>query len=333
MDRQIIERYSDSIFEQAKRRYDVADDRIRQLGGFESFIYEFERGARDYILRIGHSLRRTEAQIQGEVDWINYLARGGVSVSGAVRSVGGNLVESIADAHDGRFLVTAFAKAQGRPPWEVGWTRELYEIYGQLLGRMHALAKAYKPADGNWLRPHWDDPVMDYVEETLPASEALAREKYRTLVAYLQTLPRDDESYGLIHYDAHGANLYVDDNGTITLFDFDDCAYGWFILDIAMVLFYIVMGEQDERGFTREFMNHFLRGYRRENQLDAMWLKEIPYFLKLREIDLYGAIHGSFDVNNLDEPWNIRYMQDRKYRIENDVPYLDFDFESLAGLL
>jgi hypothetical protein len=55
--------------------------------------------------------------------------------------------------------------------------------------------------------------------------------------------------------------------------------------------------------------------------------------LKLREIDLYAVIHRSFDVDNLDDPWVARYMHNRKQRIEDGVPTIDFDFESLAGCL
>jgi Ser/Thr protein kinase RdoA (MazF antagonist) len=90
----IKERYSDAILEGAVRRFGIAPDRIRLLDGFESFMYEFERDGGDYILRIGHSLRRNENLIQGEVDWINYLAAGGASVAGAVLSEQGNLVEA-----------------------------------------------------------------------------------------------------------------------------------------------------------------------------------------------------------------------------------------------
>ena len=100
--------------------------------------------------------------------------------------------------------------------------------------------------------------------------------------------------------------------------------------DIAIVLFYAAMWEESAGGFTKEFMRYFLRGYSRENQLDPSWLKEIPYFLKLREIDLYALIHRSFDVENLDDPWCAGYMRGRKDFIEGNVPYIDFDFESLA---
>ena len=87
-------------------RYGIEEGHIGLLDGFESFIYEFD-WTRDGvvepgILRIGHSLRRTPALIQAEVDWINYLAEGGAGVAKAWLSAGGNLVEAVEDGKDGQ---------------------------------------------------------------------------------------------------------------------------------------------------------------------------------------------------------------------------------------
>lgn len=333
MEKQIKEKFTDAILQTAMARYNIAADQIQPLGGFESFIYGFERGSKGYILRLSHSSRRSEAMIHGEVDWINYLADGGTPLAGAIRSAEGNLVEPIADGSGGSFLATAFEKAAGKPPWDVGWTPDLFETYGRLLGKMHALTQSYKPSQPVWQRPHWNDEAMQEFHQFLPASEVIVLEKHKALLDYLHTLPRDSVSYGLIHFDAHEGNLFIDPPGRITLFDFDDCAYNWFVADLAIVLFYIVRGKDDEVAFAREFMPHFLRGYSRENRLDPRWLREIPHFLKQREIDLYAVIHRSFDINNLDHPWVAGFMRHRKQRIEHDVPYLDFDFESLAAYL
>jgi Ser/Thr protein kinase RdoA (MazF antagonist) len=333
MEKRIKERYSDTILREAMRRYDIAPDRICLLDGFESFMYEFERGPEAYILRIGHTFRRTEALIQGEVDWINYLADGGATVARAILSSEGNMVEPLDDGRGERFLATAFQKARGKPPWETSWAPSLYESYGQLLGRMHALSKDYVPADPAWRRPQWDDEIMLDVETHLPETDTLVVERFRELMAHLATLPRDTGSYGLIHFDAHGGNLLIDAKGTITLFDFDDCNYSWFANDLAIVLFYLVVGREDGPTYLEGFLRHFLQGYRRENRLDPGWLREIPHFLKLREIDLYAVIHRSFDVANLDDPWCARYMRGRKQRIEAGLPFVEFDFETLGMLL
>jgi Ser/Thr protein kinase RdoA (MazF antagonist) len=198
---------------------------------------------------------------------------------------------------------------------------------------MHALSKGYKLPNLAWKRPEWDDELMLDVAHNLPTSEHKALDRFRALRAHLQTLPRDAKSYGMIHFDAHRGNLFVDDEGQITLFDFDDCHYNWYANDVAIVLFYMVVNIEDPATVAREFMPHFLQGYRRENRLDARWLQEIPHFLKLREIDLYAVIHRSFDVDNLDDPWCSAFMQSRKERIESDVPFLDFPFESLTEYL
>jgi Ser/Thr protein kinase RdoA (MazF antagonist) len=174
---------------------------------------------------------------------------------------------------------------------------------------------------------------MEFVRRYLPASETVARDKYQAQLDHVYTLARDNASYGLIHQDAHGSNLLVDEAGVITLFDFDECAYSWFINDIAIVLFYIVMDAQDWPAFTRGFMTHFLRGYRQAHRLDPRWLKEIPCFLKLREIELYAAMHRDFDVSNIENAWCARFMRDRKYKIEHDVPFIDFDFGLLVAHL
>jgi amicoumacin kinase len=333
MEERIRERFHDDIFQAIIQRFGIADGQIRSLDAFESFIYEFERDGAGYILRIGHSLRRSEALIQGEVDWINYLAEGGVSVSRAIHSEHGKLVEVVEDGQGGQFLATAFVKAQGKPPWVVGWTPALYETYGELLGRIHARTRSYHPVQPAWKRPEWDDDIFEFVDHFLPATEVFARQRYHALLKHLHHLPKDSHSYGLIHQDAHSSNLMVDGSGRLTLFDFDDCGYSWFINEIAIVLFYIAQDAEDIVAFTRSFMSHLLRGYQKVCVLDPRWLKEIPNFLKVREIELYAAIHRDFDIHNIDNQWCARFMHKRKSLIEQNVPFIDFDFETLAEQL
>lgn len=333
MEKEIKDRFHDGILQEAMRRYRIGEGNIHLLDGFESFMYEFQQDGRDYILRLAHSRRRSVELIQGEVDWINYLAAGGAGVARAILSRQGNLVEAVDDGRGGQFLATAFVKARGDHPRGAVWTPEFYERYGRALGRIHALTRRYQPADPAWRRPDWDDPIMLQVETLLPPSEGLVVERYRELGAYLRALPKDPEGYGLIHQDFHAGNFFVDDEGRITAFDFDDCVYSWFIYDIAMVLFYSALFAEDGRAFTETFMPCFLQGYRRENALDPAWLAEMPHFLKLREIDLYAVIHRSFDLESTEDRFVAHYMPGRRERIEGEVPVIDYDFASLARYL
>ncbi len=337
---EIKNRFSDDLLREAIDRYGISPDKVKLLGDFDSFVYEFERSGQNGILRISHSSKRSASLVRGELDWIGHLVQGGAAVSAATPSESGELLEELDDEHGETFLVAAFRRAEGVSPKSGEWTREITEQYGELLGRIHRLSRNYSPTNPAWLRLAWNDPVMLDVEETLSGVDGSGLdgsgldgrvlEQFRRLLTILEKLPKDKASYGLIHQDAHGENLKIDEAGRITLFDVFDCAYSWFVNDIAIVLFYAAMWEEDRSVFTQEFMRHFLEGYRRESELEASWLTAMPAFLKLREIDLYAVIRREFGSDWQDDGWNAGYMHGRKERIEAGLPYIDYDFSKLA---
>ncbi len=326
MEKHIKERYHDGILTEARGRFGVDESKIKLLDGFESFIYEFEKGGAEFILRIGHSSHRTENQVNAELDWVNYLSDGGVGVARAVPSENGKLVESI-DAGDGtQFLASAFVKAPGTHIPRAERKGEILTEWGRQIGRIHRLTKDYKPSRPEWRRNHWHEEIGGW-EKYLPADQTLVTQRFLDLCALLRTYPTGRDEYGLIHTDAHAGNFFVHD-GRITLFDFDDSAYIWFISDIAIVIFYMVMYPLEgmsREDYGRHILKYFMPGYNEENRLDDIWMKRLPEFLKLREFELYLVIYRSFDIDNLDA-WCANYMNGRREKLENETPFLDIDF-------
>ena len=100
-------------------------------------------------------------------------------------------------------------------------------------------------------------------------------QKYDQLLAELHTLPQDADSYGLIHFDFNDGNFTVDyDNGDITVFDFDDSCYFWFMFDLACAweggigrTTFRTLPER--RAFMDRYMEQVMAGYSRENILGA----------------------------------------------------------------
>lgn len=332
MEEKIRSRLNEQILADARRRYGIASGKIEELGGFESFIYSFAKDEAQYILRLGHSLRRSPGLIQGEVDWINHLARGGAGVAKAINSEAGNLIELLPDGQGDYFLATAFVRAMGGPIWQMeGWTERFMRNYGRLLGRVHALTKQYTLPDPDWKRPQWDAPIMTDTSISLPQLDPEVMNLVSKNLAALRRLPTPPDAFGIIHQDAHTGNLFVDEDGRITLFDFDDCVYGHFIYDIAMVLFYAVTNREHPVQFCHQFWPLFWQGYCEENQLDPVWLKEIHPFMKLREMDLYGVILR--DVPNYEADWWIGgFMRDRRENILAERPYINFDFTRIQPI-
>ncbi|RPI25146.1 MAG: hypothetical protein EHM70_20445, partial [Chloroflexota bacterium] len=248
MDKITRKLYNDRIYQEALARFGLASESVKKLGGFESFIYEFEREGGAYILRISHSLHHPPDRTRGEMDFLKYLSENGLAAPRPQPSLAGNLVEVIPvkdskTQEESYFSVVVVDKAPGGPPTKADRTPELFVEMGRYMGRLHALSKKYRPSRPELRRHEWYEDEEDYAERYLPASEKLIAEKFSRLVAYLKALPCDPQGYGLIHMDFHGGNFFVHKDGgvpKITLFDYDDCAYAPYVYDIAMALFYAV---------------------------------------------------------------------------------------------
>jgi Ser/Thr protein kinase RdoA (MazF antagonist) len=162
---------------------------------------------------------------------------------------------------------------------------------------------------------------------------AFLHEKREHVLRQLAGLPKGREVYGLIHADLHFGNFFVEpQGGTITLIDFDDCAYGWYAMDLAMLLFdaLVLHSGGDEDTFGENFLRCLLKGYLPQNPLDSFWLEQLPHFLKLLEIGVYASVYKAYAAGTDDE-WIGKFMPGRRARLENDAPYTGLDFQRLAA--
>lgn len=325
---QIFSDNSEYILKEAAGRYGISCENLKRLGSFESFVYEYEKENKVYILKITHSIHRTAALIQGELEWVNYLAADEVAVTRVVHSINKRLFERI-EVDSSFFLVYSFEKAPGQSARGMKWSKSLIENWGQTLGRMHRLTKSFIPSQPEFRRFQWyEDYTMD-IDKYIPSTQPRVLEKCRRLKEDLYTLPTDGDAYGLIHCDLQHGNFFIDD-GQITVFDFDDCQYHWFAFDIAIPLFYVLRHksiDSKDAVFARNFMSSFLDGYRRENKIEKFWLERIPLFLKVREMQLYIILLAE-NAGNLND-WCRRFMNGRRESIENESPIIDLDFTNL----
>jgi Ser/Thr protein kinase RdoA (MazF antagonist) len=144
----------------------------------------------------------------------------------------------------------------------------------------------------------------------------------------LHRLPRSEDDYGLIHADLHPHNFCFDE-GRITVFDFDNCEYAWFVKDIAVILFYVARqappGAREDAAAA--FLVPFLEGYRELRRCEREWLAAFPDMLALQRSMNYALFHQYRDPDRLDDEtldaWR-RFRRD----IEADAPVLKLEFAS-----
>ena len=330
MEKSVLKLFDEHVLGESARRFNLKPDNLKLITDMENFVYENGADETPCILRITHSSHRTLEAIMGELEWMEYLYDNGMSVPQPIHSVSGTLVEVIA-AHHSYFLVTAFQRIPGKTILDANeCTPEIYQQWGQILGRMHALAKHYEPSQPAYKRAEWfaDDLVCN-AERYIPAQVDILA-KFHELMGDLGALPKDRNSYGLIHADLTDVNFFVQ-NHKITVFDFDDCLYHWFVYDIAVILYdclpWLPHAEMNKEEFARYFWGCFIQGYTKENTLKPFWLNQLVKFFKLREINLYVVYHKKWDSDSLSEQRR-DYLRELRHNIEADIPYLN-----LAALL
>jgi Ser/Thr protein kinase RdoA (MazF antagonist) len=312
--------------------YGISETQLIPLrGGHFTHVYHFARDGRDYVLRLTPPDESVDLKAQQSVlAWMGFLAAHGASVPASLASVNGKLVE-IVPSVEGEWLVTAQIRAQGVLAEELSleqWDAELFHALGKTAGKLHAVACVYFPI-AELRPPLWDESTSLFNVPVL--KHAWLAEKRSRVMESIRKLPVEAETFGLIHADFHFGNLFVDvSSRNITVFDFDDCATGWFVMDIALQLFDILVlyAEKQRAAFAEHFLKNFLSGYVEEKALPGHWIEQLPLFLKLLEINVYDRVADSYPEHA--DAWVQRFMPGRKERIECNEPYIELDFAAFA---
>ncbi|WP_180953689.1 phosphotransferase enzyme family protein [Bacillus sp. T33-2] len=298
-------------------------------GGFRNSVYEYGTEDHRFILRITDAARRNKKEIDSELKWIECLHNNGLSVSRPVKSLNDRFIEQTEES----FLVS-FMKADGAPvnvssPEQ--WNPDFFREWGRYTGKMHAISRNGETFIKNLNRQAWNrnHPDILNIERNIPSREI--QQKYRSLLTNIWDFKLDNSTYGFIHNDFHQGNFFVHD-GKITAFDFDDCAFSWFANDIAVSFYHAfwqgMSVRPDHVEFGTEFIEHFLEGYSKEMQLTKDIIKQIPVFLKMRELFLYALFLQNWDLEHLED-WQAYTLTNLKESIEKELPYSNVDFAKL----
>lgn len=342
MEREVERLFGDHILWEAADRFGLKANSWSKLGDFENYVYAACMDDTGVILRLTHSSHRTLDQVKAELDWIAYLSESGLEqeISGCLPSLNHLLAERIdADGDDSYFIACLFRKAPGKRPDTKDpavWNANLFRKWGAVTGRIHRITRGYRPAVPEARRrPDWDeDELIVDANRYIPEEEHIVRERLATVLARLKRLPKPTDGYGLIHTDMHSGNFFVE-KGRITVFDFDDSAYNWFVHDLAIPLYYSVSRgvpeayAGDRTAFTRDYFQAFWEGYSSEYRLSPEWLDRLPLFLEMRDLTLYLVIHKKMDVTAL--PDNLKnWFGEIRERIVSGRPLVELDFRGLV---
>jgi len=303
---------SENLLVFASKNYGFDKSTLNFVSDSTNQIYTFQKDGKHYFLRFSNRPVEKINETEAEMEWLYYLAKNNVGVALPLKSEGGNLVISTQD-DGGHYIITSFEALDGEF-WDknnpVKWNEKIFYNWGKVMGNIHSLTKNFNPSSTNVVRNTFDGRFsLEDSVKSCPSVNAIVED----LIKEIMALPKDEDSYGLIHNDIHQWNFLVDGD-KINVFDFDDSLYGWFTLDIGIALYHALWwGRKDDAGndFTDSIILNFIKGYLSANDLSDFWLAKIPMFMKFRQICKFSWF---FDPNNIDE-----HQRERINNIEKDV--------------
>ncbi|HUK67732.1 MAG TPA: phosphotransferase [Streptosporangiaceae bacterium] len=275
------------------------------------------------ILRVHRLGYHTVPEIESELAWMDALrAEAGVRTPRILPALDGRRITTTTDPSTGeqRYCVR-FEYLPGSEP--VQYAIDHFAELGEITARMHKHARRW--VGPRWFtRFHWDYEAafgdrarwgrwQDGVSVGVQERDVLGRLD-TTLRARLGRFGTGPERYGLIHADTRLANLIVTDTaggaeadseiGNVSVIDFDDCGFSWYLYDVGTSVSFFEHQPQ-----VPDLVDSWLSGYRRVLELPAEDEAEIWTFIMFRRLLLVAWI-GSHTAVDIAQQLGAGYTRD-----------------------
>jgi len=273
------------------------------------------------VLRLNRPGYHSAAAIRSELAWVQALRAERVVVTPQVLPAGDGSPLVVARHPDGeRRHAVRFAWADGVEPAGARLVDD-FRTLGAMAARLHRQARTWRPPAGftrfTWdcdtaigPRGHWGR-WQDGIGVG-PAERAVLGRLDGVLRERLTGFGRDPQRFGLVHADMRLANLLVapgsvapgsvapgsvtpgsvDAAGEVTVIDFDDCGFSWFLYDLAASLSFM---EHDPQ--VPALVDAWVSGYRQVGPLTIEEEAEVPTFVLLRRLVLVAWIGSHHDTD------------------------------------
>ena len=251
-----------------------------------SDVYIVETAAEAYILRISHAHWRTKSEIMFELELLLHLQQRQIPVAPPLTTADGRLCIDI-QAPEGSRYATLFTYAPGQVA--IG---DLSRTQGYRLGE--TVAQLHQAATDFRSQAQRQTLTLDYLlDDSLTAIAPFLRTRLDDLTylntvidsikAQLQDFPQEPPYWGICWGDAHSGNAHFTSDNQITLFDFDQCGYGWRAFELAKFWQVAI-----RTGMGQCIRDAFLKGYQSIQAVTELELAALQTFTQAAHIWMWA---------------------------------------------
>ncbi len=320
-----------------KKGYNLKEHDLKAVPGHEggrNLVYICYKDAEpEYVLRLSMTGDRRAEDYLAEAEFVHYLAENSAPVADVIPSVNKKYVESF--MHDKtECFAMLFKYAKGMLISDNGYRyregaplEEYFYNTGKALGSIHRLSKEFKPEHKRQEFLDRYDPK--YIDSLIPDSYADLKNAIKERLISYRDLPVNGDDYGLVHFDFSDGNYNIDMNtGDITVYDFDNCIYCWYMFDLAHLWTHGIgwyRNESDPQK-RKEYMEHYfstiLEGYRSETDVSEEMLNKLPLFIDMTLIE-YIVDEFECCAREGEEP-DKEDIEIEEHVLINNIPYAGF---------
>jgi Ser/Thr protein kinase RdoA (MazF antagonist) len=238
-----------------------------------SDIYLVECDTCSYILRITHHHWRSRLEVDFELELLNFLHQRQLPVAYPIRTVDRALFVTI-PALEGERYAALFPYAEGSIPLgDLDSTQS--QILGEVLGKLHKTGLDFtyqakpKTLSLDYLLDNSLNAIAFFVQEN-PQELDYLKYKINDIKEKLAILPQKPPYWGICWGDPHSGNAHFTQENKITMFDFDQCGYGWRAFDVAKFLQVSLSA-----GISKKVRDAFFEGYQTTQYLTEIELDSL----------------------------------------------------------
>lgn len=283
-----------------------------------SDVYLVETRDGNYVLRVSHAQWRSRNEVQFELAFLDHLYRRGVSVASPLHTVDGALAVELA-APEGHRQAALFPFAPGEIPL-CDLSLLQAGLLGQTLAQVHVASKDFsEPCHRPALT--LENLLHDSVDRLLPffANQIQEQEYLQGLRSQLQanlgSWTQEGPHWTVCWGDPHSGNAHFtqDVNGShgITLFDFDQCGYGWRVFDIAKFL-----QTSLRTGMSYAVRQAFLQGYESMAPLEPWELQALSDWVQVAHLWAWALRLSATQLHSHSE-FDQRYFNQRLHQLKS----------------
>lgn len=224
-----------------------------------SDIYLVETRRESYILKISHHHWRSQSDIQFELEFLDFLHQHNLPIANPLKTKSAKLWVTV-HAVEGDRYAALFPFAPGEVP-QGDLNLEQSVIMGETLGRIHQTSLQFDsptPRQSLNLKYLLDDScatISPYLQSK-SENRSYLLETIDHLKQQLACLEQTSPLWSVCWGDPHSGNVHFTPDNQITLFDFDQCGYGWRVFDLAKFLQVSLSA-----GINRKVRDAFFAGY------------------------------------------------------------------------